>query len=94
MKLSSQNDHQAKAWRYAIASVACSALAVPTLFLILPIVLFPIIGVILAFKAGKHYRRGQQTPSRGAPLLFILPVGFAILVCGGCLALVANTYRA
>lgn len=94
MKLSSQHDHQAKAWRYAMASMVISALTLPTFFLVLPLLLFPTIGVILAFKAGKHYRRGQRTPSKGVPLLFIMPLGFAILVLCGSLAILSYGYRA
>lgn len=94
MKLYSQHDHQSKAWRYAVASMVISALTVPTFFLVLPLLLFPPIAVILAFKAGKHDRRGRRTPGRGVSLLFLLPLGFAILVVCGCLAALSCCYKA
>ncbi|MDZ7812636.1 MAG: hypothetical protein U5L74_05755 [Ideonella sp.] len=94
MKLYSPHDHSSKAWRYAVASMVISALTVPTLFLMVTIPLLPAIGMILAFKAGKHDRRGRRIPGRGVSLLFILPLGFAILVFCGCLAVVNYGYKA
>ncbi len=94
MTTDTQRAHQTKAWRYAIASVVCSAFAVPLFFLILPIALFPAIGVILGLMAGDQYLRSQPNPRIWVLLLLCLPFCFAALVCWAGFSLVVGSYRA
>lgn len=89
-----QRQHQTKAWVYAIASVGCSALAVPLFFLILPIVLFPAVGSVLCFMSGHHYLLSQPSPRWWVVLLLCLPLCFAGLVCWAGFTLVVGNYRA
>lgn len=68
-------------------------LTVPTLFLILPVFLFPLIACLISTYVYKRGLRGQ-TPSLGIRLFALLPFPVALLTVVFCLQWISQGYQA